>query len=119
MFNVINQPNQSLRYHGPLHILQDITPLGIDAVSTSAFVRCDQVSKVLGSAYADQAGTLKVQMSADGVNVDHEESIDIAAATPGGGFVVDLILPYVRLEYTNGGVAQTEFRCNLFGRGVS
>jgi len=119
MFKVITPLNQSLRFHGPVHILQDLVPLGIAEVSPSDFVRCDNLSKVFGAAYADQAGTLKIQFSADGVNIDHEETIDIAAATAAGGFMVDLVLPYVRLQYTNGGVAQTEFRCNLFGRGVS
>jgi hypothetical protein len=119
MFNIIHQPNTSLQLHGPLHILQAVTPLAADAVLASGWWRGDRLSKLTGAAFADQAGTLKIQFSADGVNVDHEETIEIAADALSGGFVVDVIMPFFRLSYTNGAVEQTVFRCNLFGRGVS
>jgi hypothetical protein len=118
-FEVKNQPTKNLRYHGPLHILSDVTPLAASASSTSDWVRGDNLSKLLGAAYSDQAGTLKIQFSADGTNVDHEETITVAAGQATGGFVVDVILPFFRLVYANGATLQTVFRCNLFGRGVS
>ncbi len=115
----VNQPNQSLRYHGPLHIFKDAAVFDAAETRTSGFVRCDLLSKIFGAAYADQAGTLKVQFSADGVNVDHEEEISISAGAASGGFVVDVVLPYVRLSYTNGASASTASRINLFGRATS
>ena len=61
-------------------------------------------------AYSDKAGTIKVQQSGDGVNWDIEAT---QAVAPSIGIVlsIDLATRYVRVLYTNGGVAQaTDFR---------
>lgn len=118
-FDIINQPNQSPRTHGPLHILRDTAPMLASAISTSDWVRGDTLSKLMGAVYSGVSGTLVVQFSADGANVDHEETISITGGTKNGGFVVDMVLPFFRLVYTNGGANQVIFRCNLFGRAVS
>lgn len=118
-FEIVNQPNQSLRYHGPLHILRDTAPFADAETRTSPWVACDSQAKVFGAAYSDQPGTLLVQFSADGVNVDHEETITVAAGSKTGGFVIDVVAPRVRLSYTNGAAPSSATRINLFGRSTS
>lgn len=118
-FEIISYPNQALQFHGPQHILREVATFGGAVNRVSPFVDCSNKAKVFGAAFSDQAGTLLVQFSADGVNVDHEETIAVTAGGKTSGFVVDVVLPYVRLSYTNGATPSTATRINLFARGVS
>lgn len=118
-FLPMSNPMQALQFHGPQHLLRETEAYGGGVNRVSAFVDCGNKSKVFGAAFSDQAGTLLVQFSADGVNVDHEETILVAAGAKTSGFVVDVVLPYVRLSYTNGPEPSTATRINLYARGVS
>jgi hypothetical protein len=59
--------------------------------------------------FADEAGSLNIEQSADGTNWDLTETISVVADT-GQGFKKDIYAPYVRLRYVNGGSDQTVFR---------
>lgn len=118
-FEIVGYPNQSLQHHGPQHILQDLAAYGGGVNRVSPWVACGNKSKVAGAAFSNQAGTLLVQFSADGVNVDHEETITVSAGAKTSGFLIDVVLPFVRLSYTNGATPSTATRINLYARGVS
>ena len=118
-FEQMSYPSIGLQLHGPQHLLQELAAFAGGANRVSAWVDCSNKSKVFGAAFSDQAGTLLVQFSADGVNVDHEETILVAAEAKTSGFVIDVVLPLVRLSYTNGAAPSTATRINLYARGVS
>ena len=82
---------------------------------TSSSVSTAGFSRITGSTFADQAGTLNVQQSPDGTNWDIVSSFSVSANT-GTGFSVELVCPYVRLYYVNGATAQTVFRLYSFLR---
>jgi hypothetical protein len=89
---------------------------------TSSWVRCDAYAKIVGAAYSDVAGTLKVQFSTTGVanEVDSESAgIAVPAAGSGVGFSEAVKAEYFRLTYTNGGAAQAAFRCKAYGQSAS
>ena len=120
-YEILNQPNQVRREHGLLPILRDLAPFAAGETRTSDWMRSETLSKVCGSAFADQAGTLTVQFSGSGVGdeVDHEEPMNVGANAPSNGFIFDQILPWVRLSYTNGVAASSQSRLFLFGRATS
>lgn len=69
----------------------------------------DRADRIAGLVFADQAGTLYVEQSADGTNWDLSTSVNITANT-GTKFSEELIAPYVRVRYTNGASGQGAFR---------
>lgn len=64
---------------------------------------------IVGTVFADQAGTLFVEQSNDGTNWDVSSSYAVAA-NDGKGFSEALVAAFWRLRYTNGGSAQATFR---------
>lgn len=74
-------------------------------------------ARIVGTVYSNQAGTLNVDQSADGVNWDATTSVAVTASTP-TIFSVESIAPYARLRYVNGAAAQTVFRLYAYTRGV-
>lgn len=70
---------------------------------------------IVGSAYSDQSGTLLVEQSQDGTHWDVQSTVTATGGSASGGFDVDVVGIWGRLNYTNGATAQTEFR--LYARG--
>jgi hypothetical protein len=64
--------------------------------------------------YSDQNGTLNVQQSPDGTNWDVTSTFTVTGGT-GQGFSVEVVAPYMRLDYVNGTTAQTTFRLYAWG----
>lgn len=92
------------------------TPLGGSATYTSAsLVECDAYSNICGTCFADQAGTLYIQFSSDGTNVDAESSPIVYVASTLQGFTIPRIAPYTRLKFVNGAAAQATFRLYAWG----
>jgi hypothetical protein len=87
------------------------TPLGAAGTVTLGPSNTDRADNISGLIWADQAGTLFVEHSGDGVNWDLSTSIAVVAST-GKAFNEPLYTPFVRLRYVNGGVAQGAFRVN-------
>jgi len=85
---------------------------------TSSTVTTNGFSRITGSVFADQPGTLNVQQSPNGTNWDVVSSFSVSANT-GLGFSVELVCPYVRINYVNGATAQTVFRLYSFLRRFS
>lgn len=75
------------------------------------------VRNIVGTVYADEAGTLEVQQSPDGTNWDAVTKLDVAASTP-TSFSVDVVGQYGRLNYTNGATAQTTFRLYAWSKTI-
>lgn len=88
------------------------TPLAANASFTSDPFPCKGWGKVVGTLYADQDGTLRVQFRNDGTNWDGEETIAYTAGTR-----LNIEVPVhgdeARVVYDNGAVAQTTFRLYL------
>lgn len=83
--------------------------LGANATWTSGTKLTDRADSIVGSVFADQAGTLYVDQSFDNTNWDISESTAVAAGA-GTKFKHDLIAPHIRLRYVNGATAQGAFR---------
>lgn len=64
---------------------------------------------ISGIVFADQSGTIFIEQSADGTHWDISTSYAVTASD-GKGFSEQLIGPYVRLRYLNGGTNQGAFR---------
>lgn len=62
-----------------------------------------------GVAKTDQAGVLHCEQSTDGINWDFDETAALVAGT-GAKFSFQVVAPYIRLRYTNGGTNQGFFR---------
>jgi len=87
------------------------TPLGINGVFTGAWVCTLDYSEVIVSVKTDKASItngLVVQWSADGVTVDEIDDFTVAVNT-GKTWSFPCNRAYVRIVYTNDGVAQTVF----------
>jgi hypothetical protein len=69
-------------------------------------------TRLTGTVFTDQDGTLLVEQSPDGFNWDASTSIAVTGGV-GLGWSVDIIAPWVQLVYNNGDTAQTIFR--LYG----
>lgn len=82
-----------------------------DGTWTSAIEDEANTGRLIGSVYADVAGTLHVQQSNDSdfTNVDIDDEISVAAGDK-KGFSVEKVIPYMRAEYVNGGSGQAAFR---------
>ncbi len=92
------------------------TALGASGTYTTATpMATDGYSRITGSVYANEAGTLNVEQSADGTNWDISSTFTVSASV-GEGFSVELVCPNVRLNYANGATAQTAFRLYSFLR---
>lgn len=84
-------------------------PLAADAIWTSKVNNTNLADRITGVIFSDQIGVLKVEQSGNGTDWDLAEDINITASA-GAKFSVELVAPYVRLQYTNGTTAQTAFR---------
>lgn len=94
-----------------------IAPLGSNGVykttsgvgANDAFIRTNGYSRVCGTVFANQAGTLNVDWSSDGVNVDYTDTVAVTAST-GTKFSLEVVAPYASIRYVNGATGQTTFR---------
>lgn len=85
------------------------TPLGANAVWSSVIFSVESISQVVGSVFANQAGTLSIQQSYDQSNWDISSDYSIPISD-GKGFQEDIVAPFLKVVYTNGPIAQTQFR---------
>lgn len=84
------------------------TPLTGSNVYTGSWIDCTQYKTMSVIISTDQSGTLDIELSSDGTNVDKTEQT--AITSPGGDDLVTIISQYMRVKYTNGGVDQGHFR---------
>lgn len=113
-------PWNQVNYKGIVEdIISDLAAHTGGETRTSEFVDISGTSKIFGAVYGDQAGTLYLDFSQDGVNVDHTETVTHTAGVADGGFVVDTIAHYVRARYVCGATPQTAFRLHVHGRVMS
>lgn len=69
----------------------------------------DRVEYIVGTIFADQPGTLKVQFDDGTGNWDGEETREYTASEK-LGFKIPVVSPYFRIVYDNGSTAQGTFR---------
>lgn len=65
--------------------------------------------RITGAVFADQIGTIFLEQSGDEINWDVSTSYAVPASD-GKGFSEEILLPFVRIRYVNGGTPQTIFR---------
>lgn len=107
-------------YLGTMPLATSVAPLAAAAVDLSDFIEVNQLSRLCGTVYADQGGTLQIEFSNDGTNVDYVRTIAVSASdTANSAWDQMVIAPYVRFRYTNGAVQQTVYRFHAHGRVVS
>ena len=116
---VIADENGNLLKGGQYLKLADstTTALGASATYTGSSVETSGYKQIVGTVYADVDGTLKIQQSSDGTNWDVETSISVTGGS-GKGFSIEVVAPYMRVVYENGGTAQSAFRLYVFLRVV-
>lgn len=85
------------------------TPLAKESEWISQVGMRERHDTVTGSAFADKAGELFVEQSADGKNWDISEKLTVEASKT-KTINVALLLPYWRLRFKSGGEAQGAFR---------
>lgn len=85
------------------------TPLGSSATFTGTFEDTLQYPTVSVVVFANQAGSLIIEWSTDGTNVDANDTFSILAST-GKQFSFGAMARYFRVRYVNGAVAQGAFR---------
>jgi len=93
------------------------TALGAGASYTSGSFTVSGYGRIVGTVFADQAGTLYVEQSSDGTNWDASASVSVSASTP-TSFSVEVVAPTARVRYVNGATAQTVFRLYVRARRV-
>jgi hypothetical protein len=93
------------------------TALAANGTYTSSTLNLSGWGRIIGTVYADQAGTLYVEQSSDGTNFDSSSSFSVSAGSP-FGFSVEVVAPYGRIRYVNGATAQTAFRLYAFTRRI-
>ena len=71
--------------------------------------------RITGTLFADQAGTISIKYSVDGINFDGEQTRAYVASEL---LCIDTAnkARFVRVTFTNGAIAQTVFRLNLLGK---
>lgn len=91
----------------------DLLPAGATWIGDP--MQAASADRVTGTVFSDQAGTLFIEQSGDGgKNWDLSKSVPVIAST-GLGFSEEVLVPTVRLRFTNtAGATQTVFR--IFGR---
>ena len=96
-----------------VQVIETTTALDADGKFISAGIDTTNYSKFQGFAYADQDGSFKIQISPDNSNWYDYKSYSLTGGTP-VPFNDDVIAPYMRIVYTNGGTDQTEFRIDAY-----
>ncbi len=96
------------------------TPLGIDAVFTGTATDILQYSIIFVTVFADQASATDglvieqghTETDVAGIHWDNKDLFTIPASTA-KTFSINPVMQYLRIRYTNGGVAQTAFRLHV------
>ena len=91
------------------------TALAANASWTSLVDNALNTGRIVGSVFADQAGTLYIEQSPDNINWDIVDSFSVSA-NAGLGFSVEKVAQYARMRYVNSTVAQTAFRLYIWKR---
>jgi len=84
-------------------------PLGANESYESEWVDVSTKSSLVYLVNTDTDGTLKIQHSIDGEEVDYEDTISITGGTPAKDAVA-IGGDFVKIIYENGATAQTRFR---------
>jgi len=106
------------RLNGLSAVLDSTTAvLAIDGVFTGVTMPAAGWGRIVGSCYADVAGTLRVEQRNDGVNWDVRSSFAYAAGDL-MGFSVEVVGNEARVVYVNGATAQTAFRLHVRARRI-
>jgi len=89
------------------------TPLAANAEFTSDWedLATKKFSYYIVTVYSDVDGTVCVQQSPNGTDVDREECISYTGGSKSGNVIkAQIVSRYVRVKYTNGAAAQSVFR---------
>ena len=95
------------------------TALGSSVTFTGSWERAFHFGSVMAAVISDAAGTLYMQFSPDGTNIDSELSFDVAAST-NEIHRLSVSRGYFRIKYVNGSSAQSYMRLQtIFGHSQS
>lgn len=93
-----------------------ITPLADGATYEGAQFATAGYNKLIGSVFSNATGTLTVEQSQNGTNYDIIDTIAYVGAAVTGGFSVEIVAPYARVQFVDtAGTAQTSFRLYVYG----
>jgi hypothetical protein len=113
----------STTFTGVTYVSGQPGTLATGAAVTSAtqdyYICTGVASRLTGSIFSDQAGTLAILQSFDGVNWDLANTFAVVANTVNSGIDQETIAPYVSFLYSNGSTTQGVFRFHMrvFGNG--
>ena len=90
--------------------VSDTANVAASGTFTSTQQTCSNAGAIVGTIFADQAGTLFVDQSSDGTNYDTvtSQATTASSTAAGSSFSVAVVAPYFRIRWTNGsGVSAT------------
>jgi len=82
------------------------TNVAVGTPFVSDTIQASSADRVTGSIFSDQPGTLYIEQSPNGTNWDVSTSYTVTA-NQGAGFSEEVLLPNVRLRFSNTGAATT------------
>ena len=86
-----------------------LSPLGANESYESEWTDVSAKSGLVYVVNTDADGTLKIQHSIDGEEVDYEDIVSVTGGVPASDAIIRRGL-YARVVYENGAAAQTKFR---------
>lgn len=94
-----------------------LTTLANGATFTGPARMTNRDDRVTGLVFADQAGTLHIEQTNDPKAADPTQTAvwdldttQAVVASTGASFSIELVAPFWRIRYVNGGVSQGAFR---------
>jgi hypothetical protein len=87
-------------------------PLDASQSWNSGVLHAGTHERITGLVFADQVGTLYIEQSSDGQNWDLSTDYAVTASD-GKGFSEELVAPYARVRFVNGGTDQGAFRISI------
>lgn len=94
------------------------TLLAGGGVFTGSWVSVLNYAQIVVSTFSDQAGTLQVQFSTDGVNLDHTHTLSTLAGI-GENIQAHTHSQFYRIVFTNGATPQAQFRMQSILRPIA
>ena len=96
-----------------IQVIETTTTLTANSSFTSASIDTTNYSSFQGFVYADQDGTLEIQVSADNSNWYPAQDISVTAGST-VTFDFTVVSAYTRVVYTNGSTDQSSFRLDAY-----
>lgn len=87
-------------------VVKKITKVTNGATYNSSWVECKHFGRIVGTCLFDRSGVLTIDQSNDGFTADYQTTINTVLNVT-DAFSIELVCPFVRLSWTEGGAGDT------------